>query len=245
MTPSEREKGPILHGERLRKSFRAGDRQLEVLHGIDIELGRGELLCLMGASGAGKTTLLNILGLLDRPTEGQIRIDGIDAWSVGKSQRALLRNRNIGFVFQFYHLLPELTAVENVVLPAMIGLSSLVFRRQRKEYTEKAVSLLSDFGLEQRLSHRPGELSGGEQQRVAIARALLLDPPVLIADEPTGNLDRGTGERVLELLLKQQQTRSLSMLLVTHDERLASHCERVVYIEDGQIQADSEMPIPH
>lgn len=244
MTQRQREEGPILQGTGIRKAFRAGERQLEVLHGINIELGRGELLCLMGSSGAGKTTLLNILALLDRPSEGGVRIDGIDAWSIGQSERARIRNRNIGFVFQFYHLLPELTAVENAVLPAMIGLSSLSFRRQRKHYTEKAVTLLSDFGLAQRLSHRPGELSGGEQQRVAIARALLLDPPILIADEPTGNLDRGTGERVLELLLEQQRIRGLSMLLVTHDERLASRCERVVYIEDGQIQADSGVPVP-
>ncbi|MGK0484315.1 MAG: lipoprotein-releasing system ATP-binding protein, partial [Planctomycetota bacterium] len=175
----------------VRRSFAVGDRRLEVLHGVDMSLAPGERLALMGTSGAGKTTLLNILGLLDRPTEGKVRVEGVDAWSLSPAKRAELRNRRIGFVFQFYHLLPELSALENAILPAMILFKSSEFRRRRSEFEDKARDMLVRFGLNSRLSHRPGQLSGGEQQRVAIARALILDPPILIADEPTGNLDRG------------------------------------------------------
>ena len=235
---------PVLTGRGIRRSFRVGDRELEVLHGIDLVLRRGERLCLMGASGAGKTTLLNVLGLLDRPTAGHVHVAGREAWSLGQTERSRLRNSQIGFVFQFYHLLPELTALENVLLPAMIARGSRTYRRMRRETNARAVEMLEDFGLGGRIAHRPTQLSGGEQQRVAIARALLLDPPILIADEPTGNLDRATGEKVLELLFEQQRRRSKSLLLVTHDERLAQRCERIIYIEDGVIQADSETPIP-
>ena len=228
----------------VRRSFAVGDRRLEVLHGVNMSLAPGERLALMGTSGAGKTTLLNILGLLDRPTEGQVLVEGVDAWSLSAAKRAELRNRRIGFVFQFYHLLPELSALENAILPAMILFKSSEFRRRRSEFEDKARDMLVRFGLTERLGHRPGQLSGGEQQRVAIARALLLDPPILIADEPTGNLDRGTGETVLEILLDEQKERGVSLLLVTHDERLAKRCERVLFIEDGLIQADSSDPIP-
>jgi len=235
----------ILTANGIRKSFAAGDRNLEVLHGISLELRKGELLGLMGASGAGKTTLLNILGLLDPPTEGEVTLSDKSAWKLSVSERSRLRNREIGFVFQFYHLLPELNALENVLLPAMIAHSGAEFRKRKGEYTDKASAMLNSFGLSSRIKHRPGQLSGGEQQRVAIARALLLDPPILIADEPTGNLDRGTGSKVLDLLFEQQEQRQLSMLLVTHDERLASRCGRVIYIEDGLVQGDSNAPIPH
>ena len=199
----------------------------------------------MGSSGAGKTTLLNILGLLDKPTEGEIYLDNVRAWSLPAKERAILRNKKIGFVFQFYHLLPELDAVENAILPAMIANGVAGYRRRRKDLRERATEMLVHFGLQDRLKHRPGKLSGGEQQRVAIARSLMLDPPLMIADEPTGNLDRATGERVLELLFEQQEKRGLTLLLVTHDERLAQRCGRVVYMEDGLVQADSATPIPH
>ncbi len=228
----------------IRRSFPVGERRLEILHGVSLELRTGERLGLMGTSGAGKTTLLNILGLLDRPTEGDVRVEGVDAWSLGPRKRAALRNLRIGFVFQFYHLLPELSALENVVLPAMILHSSSAFRARRKEYEDKAKEMLHRFGLDDRLKHRPSQLSGGEQQRVAIARALILDPPILIADEPTGNLDRGTGEKVLEILLDEQKARGVSLLLVTHDERLAQRCDRVLYMEDGLMQADSGTQMP-
>jgi len=220
----------------IERSYSIGGRSIGVLHGVDLELRRGERLALMGASGAGKTTLLNILGLLDRPTAGSVWIEGESAWELELVERARLRNRRIGFVFQFYHLLAELDALENVLLPALIGLSRAEYTRRRKELRGNAREMLERFGLAERLTHRPGQMSGGEQQRVAIARALILDPPILIADEPTGNLDRGTGEKVLELLLDEQGRRGTSLLLVTHDERLAQRCQRVVHIEDGRVR---------
>ncbi|MDP6762046.1 MAG: ABC transporter ATP-binding protein [Planctomycetota bacterium] len=232
----------VLAAREVRKSFAIGERSLEVLHGADFELRASERLCLMGASGAGKSTFLHILGLLEEPTEGHVLLAGEDAWSLPASRRAALRNRHIGFVFQFYHLLPELDAVENVVLPGMIARDGPRF--DRRSGRERAIDLLSRFGLAERLQHRPAQLSGGERQRVAIARALFLDPKVLIADEPTGNLDTQTGERVLDLLLDEQRRRNLALLLVTHDERISARCERTLVMEDGLIQADSAHPVP-
>jgi ABC-type lipoprotein export system ATPase subunit len=229
----------------IRKSFQVGDREIGVLHGAHLSLHRGERLCLMGASGAGKSTFLHILGLLERPTEGEVLLNGKDAWAMSNTQRASLRNRSLGFVFQFYHLLPELNALENVVLPARIAAAHKDAPVGLSEATDRARESLARFGLEKRMDHRPSQLSGGEQQRVAIARALLLDPPILIADEPTGNLDTGTGKRVLELLLKEQEDRGLSMILVTHDPRIAEACDRVMAIQDGQIQSDTGVEIPH
>jgi lipoprotein-releasing system ATP-binding protein len=240
-----RDAAAILSARGIRKSYPIGDRRLEVLHGVNLDLARGELLCLMGSSGAGKSTLLHVLGMLDRPSEGEVWIDGLSVWDLSIAERAAVRNTKVGFVFQFYHLLPELNAVENVLLPAMIKQSSGAFRRQRKEHEERARSALIKFGLGERLTHRPGQLSGGERQRVAIARALFLDPPIVIADEPTGNLDTGTGEKVLDLLFREQAERNLSLLLVTHDERVARRCERVVYMDDGQIGGDTQVPMPH
>jgi len=230
------ERGDIVLSARgVVKRFRSGDGELEILHGIDLDLRAGERLALMGPSGAGKSTLLHVLGLLERPTHGTVDLDGRDAWSLSTQERAHLRNHHIGFVFQFYHLLPELDAVENVMLPAMIAQSRGDFREDRHAHIAKALELLSNFGLAHRLHHRPAQLSGGERQRVALARALFLDPPLLIADEPTGNLDRDTGELVLELLFRAQQERNLSLLLVTHDERLAERCGRVLRLEAGRI----------
>ncbi len=229
----------------VRKSFHIGERSIEILHGAHLELRRGERLCLMGASGAGKSTFMHILGLLDRPTEGKVLIEGVNAWDLSVNERAKLRNQTIGFVFQFYHLLPELNAIENVVLPARIAASHGSTQRPLAEVEQRAEELLIRFGLKDRLTHRPSQLSGGEQQRVAIARALILDPPILIADEPTGNLDTATGKRVLDLLLEEQVSRGLSMILVTHDQRIAESCDRVLAIEDGQIQSDSMVHIPH
>jgi len=235
----------VLSAEGIRKSFQVGERQIGVLHGAHLSLERGERLCLMGASGAGKSTFLHILGILERPTEGVVTINGIEAWSLAATERARLRNRSLGFVFQFYHLLPELNALENVTLPARIAASHGDPPLNLSEARERAEQSLVKFGLADRLGHRPSQLSGGEQQRVAIARALLLDPPILIADEPTGNLDTATGARVLDLLLEEQQTRGLSMILVTHDPRIAESCDRVLAIQDGQIQSDSDVEIPH
>jgi lipoprotein-releasing system ATP-binding protein len=227
----------LLAARSIKKSFSVGERELEILHGVDLELRSGELLGLMGASGAGKSTLLHILGLLDHPNSGEVFLEGQSAWKLAVNERALLRNRRIGFVFQFYHLLPELDAVENVLLPAMIARSTFAYRAEAQALRERAEATLEKFGLAERLKHRPSQLSGGERQRVAIARALFLDPPIVIADEPTGNLDSATGERVLDLLLTEQRERGLSLLLVTHDERIAGRCERVLHMEDGRIRS--------
>lgn len=233
-----------LSAQGVRKAFKIGKREIEVLHGAHLDLRHGERLCLMGASGAGKSTFLHVLGLLEAPTEGEVIIQGQSAWGLSMARRAALRNRYIGFVFQAYHLLPDLSALENVVLPARIAHSygSLTFNKS--ERTDQAAELLGKFGLTDRLTHRPNQLSGGEKQRVAVARALILGPDILIADEPTGNLDTGTGERVLDLILDEQRERKLSLLLVTHDQRLSRRCDRTLVMEDGQIQADSEVEIP-
>jgi lipoprotein-releasing system ATP-binding protein len=228
--------GVVLAARGIRKSFRIGDSDLEVLHGIDLDLHKGELLALMGPSGAGKSTLLHMIGLLDRPSAGSVAIEGVDAWALSAQERALIRNQRLGFVFQFYHLLPELDAIENVMLPAMIAQSSGLFDRHRALHRAKATDLLTRFGLEHRLKHRPPQLSGGERQRVALARALFHDPPILIADEPTGNLDRPTGEKVLELIFREQAERKLSLLLVTHDEHLAKRCQRRVDMDAGRLR---------
>ena len=232
---SEQAAGTILRATDVRKSFQIGDRSIEVLHGADIELHRGQRLALMGTSGAGKSTFLHILGLLEQPTSGQVWLDGRDAWSLPIRERARLRNAALGFVFQFYHLLPELDAVENVMLPGLIRHSAGGERFDRREGKERAREMLNTFGLGERLTHRPGQLSGGERQRVALARALFLDPPIVIADEPTGNLDTATGERVLELLFAEQASRGLALLLVTHDERIANRCEHVLHMHDGRV----------
>jgi len=218
----------------------APEAGLHVLHGIDLELPLGETLALVGASGAGKSTLLHIAGLLERPTSGEVWVTGQAGWSLGGSERAALRNRAIGFVFQFYHLLPELGAEENVLLPAMIAHSRGAFGGRSAELRSRARELLTEFGLEQRLRHRPSQLSGGERQRVALARALFQRPPLLIADEPTGNLDSATGERVLELLFAAQRKQGFALLLVTHDERLAARCARRVRMRDGRIEHELE-----
>ncbi|MFO1010002.1 MAG: ABC transporter ATP-binding protein [Planctomycetota bacterium] len=230
--------GPVLAARGIAKSFTLGDRKLDILHGVDLELARGELVALVGASGAGKSTFLHILGLLESPTSGEVLIEGRSAWTLPVTQRAALRNTKLGFVFQFYHLLSELDAVENVLLPAMILHGRGAYLDKRKALRERARALLVKFGLEHRLEHRPSQLSGGERQRVALARALFLDPPIVIADEPTGNLDSATGEKVLELLLAEQRERNLTLLLVTHDERIAARCSRVVRMQDGRIRAD-------
>jgi lipoprotein-releasing system ATP-binding protein len=226
----------VLSARDIHKSFKIGKRSLEVLHGAHLELRAEERLCLMGTSGAGKSTLLHILGLIEPPSRGAVELRGEDAWSLSMGGRATLRNRHIGFVFQSYHLLPDLSALENVTLPARIAHSYGSIQFDKKRCSDEAARMLTDFGLGDRLRHRPSQLSGGERQRVAIARALILGPDILIADEPTGNLDTATGERVLDLLLEQQRARGLSLLLVTHDEQLAARCDRVLAMRDGRIE---------
>lgn len=234
----------MVFAEGVRKSFPVGERRLEVLHGVNLKVNRGETASLVGSSGAGKSTLLHILGLLEPPTEGLVALDGEDVWNLTTAERAHFRNKHVGFVFQFYHLLPELTAIENVLLPAMIRFRRGAYLKRRKELRERAHDMLVRFGLEARLGHRPPQLSGGERQRVALARALFNEPPLVIADEPTGNLDRATGERILELLFAEQAERRFTLLLVTHDERLAARTERAFYMDDGIIESDSSVPLP-
>jgi len=211
------------------KSYSMGSATVEVLRGIDLEIAAATTTALVGASGAGKSTLLHILGALDRPSSGLVSYRGEDLFSRSDQQLADFRNRSIGFVFQFHHLLPEFSALENVLLPALIA------RQSRKVAEQRAIQLLKQVGLAHRLTHRPGELSGGEQQRVAIARALVLGPELLLADEPTGNLDMRTSEAIHELLARLQQETGITLVIVTHNERLAAGMERVIHLVDGRI----------
>ncbi|MDD3293947.1 MAG: ABC transporter ATP-binding protein, partial [Geobacteraceae bacterium] len=187
-------------------------------------------IALVGASGAGKSTLLHVIGTLDRPTSGEVLFRGNDVFAMGNGELASFRNRSIGFVFQFHHLLPEFTALENVMMPALIGGVA------KEEALDSAASLLNDVGLSHRLTHKPGELSGGEQQRVAIARALVMSPALLMADEPTGNLDRNTSEEVHDLLSGIQERTGLTLIIVTHNERLADRMGKTIRLVDGRIQ---------
>jgi len=228
---------PVLAARAVHKHYRLGKREIPVLRGIDLSVAGGETVALLGASGAGKSTLLHVLGLLDAPNAGEVHFDGrrVDALSIG--ERALLRHRHTGFVFQFYHLIPELTALQNVLLARMMDRSTFAFWRDRKRARAAATAMLEQVGLGDRLHHRPVELSGGERQRVAIARALLADPKVVLADEPTGNLDSTTSNGVVELMFSIQKQRGLAFLLVTHDEDLAQRCHRIVRMKDGQVVA--------
>ncbi|MEW6683665.1 MAG: ABC transporter ATP-binding protein [Nitrospirota bacterium] len=220
----------IIQTEDLHKSFAIGRDTIDVLRGINLTIARGEIVGLIGASGAGKSTLLHLLGGLDRPTTGTITVDGVRVDRLREAEIEPFRNRTVGFVFQFHHLLPEFTALENVMMPGLIrGLN-------HAEIRERARHILDNVGLGARLAHRPGELSGGEQQRVAIARALVLEPPVVLADEPTGNLDTHTGEEVIAVLKRQHQARGTTFLIVTHNEKLALEADRVIRMVDGRIE---------
>ncbi|MEI8355271.1 MAG: ABC transporter ATP-binding protein [Deltaproteobacteria bacterium] len=213
----------------LHKSFGSGANRVDVLNGISLTVSRGDTIALVGASGAGKTTLLHIMGTLDRPGSGKILCNGKDIFQLNDAALASFRNRSIGFVFQFHHLLPEFSALENVMMPALIG------GMEKKESKTLAEGLLGDVGLARRLTHKPGELSGGEQQRVAIARALILTPSLLLADEPTGNLDTKTSEEVHALLTRIQQQKEITLVIVTHNERLAARMDKTVRLVDGRI----------
>jgi len=214
----------------LRKTFALGGERLEVLKGIDLDVTRGEFVAVVGPSGAGKSTLLHLLGALERPSAGEIAYGEVALGGLGEEALARFRNRTVGFVFQFHHLLPEFTALENVMLPLLIG------RRGAPEARERAVAMLQAVGLGERLRHTPAELSGGEQQRVAMARALAAGPSVLLADEPTGNLDSKTGEGVFELLRQLNRERELTVIMVTHNEALSRRADRVVHMEDGRLE---------
>ncbi len=217
------------------KSYRLGKQEIPVLRGIDLEVAAGETVALLGASGAGKSTLLHLLGLLDAPSAGEVHYDGVRVDDQPIRARAALRHRHVGFVFQFYNLIPELTALQNVLLTRMMAVSPLAYWRERKHARLAAEQMLERVGLRERLRHRPAELSGGERQRVAIARALLAEPRVVLADEPTGNLDSATAKSVIDLMFELQQQRGLAFLLVTHDESLAARCHRTVRMKDGLV----------
>ncbi len=207
----------------------SGPVQLPVLNGIDLDIRQGEMLAIVGASGVGKSTFLHILGTLDRPTSGKIFYGNSDIFTLNANQIAEFRNEHVGFVFQFHHLLPEFSALENVLMPALIR------RMDRAEAVEKATAILSDVGLSGRLHHRPGELSGGEQQRVAVARALMLGPDIILADEPTGNLDSHTGEAVHDLLLSINKRKNITFVIVTHNDKLAIRADRVLRMAEGKL----------
>jgi lipoprotein-releasing system ATP-binding protein len=219
---------PLIQVQQLFKSYGNGTKRVEVLKGIDLAFIPGERGAIVGASGVGKTTLLHILGTLDRPTSGKVLYQGEDVFTMNEKELALFRNREIGFVFQFHHLLPEFNALENTMMPCLIqGIP-------RKEAALHAESILTLVGLKDRLSHKPGELSGGEQQRVAVARALVLEPKVLLADEPTGNLDTKTGDSVFDLLQEINRIKGVTLIVVTHNLTLANKLSRQIHLLDGK-----------
>jgi len=218
----------LIQVQKLFKAYGNGTKRVEVLKGVDLTFSRGERAAIVGASGVGKTTLLHVLGTLDRPTGGKVLYEGKDIYTLNEKDLAHFRNREIGFVFQFHHLLPEFSALENTMMPCLIqGIS-------KKESASRAEAILMLVGLKERLPHKPGELSGGEQQRVAVARALVLEPKVLLADEPTGNLDTKTGESVFDLLQEVNQIKGVTLIVVTHNLKLAEKLSRQIQLIDGK-----------
>lgn len=220
---------PILIAQNVRKTYIMGERKLEVLRGVSLSVHRGEFLALRGASGAGKSTLLHLLGGLDLPNEGDVIFDNQNLGRLPRNKLTQLRNRRVGFIFQAYHLLPELSAIENVVIPARMA------RVPIDDVVPRARRLLDRVGLGQRMEHRPYELSGGEQQRVAIARALINEPDLVLADEPTGNLDSHTGDEIIQLLTALRTERQTTLIMATHDATIAARAPRVINVVDGQL----------
>lgn len=221
----------ILQAENIHKSYGTKETAVYVLKGIDLEIKNGEFVCIVGPSGAGKSTLLHILGGLDSPDQGKFFLEREDFYALSDVKRAKIRNRKIGFVFQFYHLLPEFTALENVLLPFLIKED----RSGIGKFKERGTQLLKQVGLAERVFHKPYQLSGGEQQRVAIARALVNEPKIIFCDEPTGNLDSQSGQEVISLLRELNKTNNQTLVIVTHDENIARLSHRVVYIRDGRL----------
>lgn len=227
--------GPLIQIKDLHKSFQLCDQQIDVLRGVNLTVDNGEMLAVVGASGAGKSTLLHIMGTLDRPTKGSILYGGEDFQHLSEAALAEFRNGRIGFVFQFHHLLPEFTALENTYLPALIQ------KQPKAQAIDDAQRILSEVGLSHRYHHKPGQLSGGEQQRVAVARALIRKPELVLADEPTGNLDTHTGESLFELLKSLNQKHSIAFVIVTHNEKLSAQSDRIIHLEDGRITQDQKI----
>jgi len=226
----------IIRAAKLKKSYDLGRQKLKVLRGVSLSVRRGEFLAILGTSGSGKSTLLHVLGLLDRADTGSVTIEGADSADLTGPQRDRIRCRDIGFVFQFYHLLPELNVVQNVLMPAMAGTGAIGWVGARADARRRALDILDRLGLGDRLNHRPRQLSGGEQQRVAIARGLVNQPRILLADEPTGNLDSNTGREIITLLKKLNAEAGQTIVMVTHDERLARQADRVLHLRDGRLR---------
>jgi len=227
----------LLGANGVSKSYRKGPLRIPVLQGVELAVREGEFVAIIGPSGCGKSTLMHLLATLDTPDEGQIHFEGHRIDNLPSAGRDILRNRHFGMIFQFYHLLPELTALENVLAPAMIGEGVLGYLRRRSGYRQRAIEILEMVGLAHRLRHKPREMSGGEMQRTAIARALVARPRVLLADEPTGNLDKATGDEILTLLRRLNREQNLTIVMVTHDGRIADSADRTVTLVDGRVQA--------
>jgi lipoprotein-releasing system ATP-binding protein len=223
----------------LRKTYRRNAEAVNVLKGVDLEVRNSEFLSIVGASGSGKSTLLHLLGTLDRPDAGTVTIAGRRIDNLGSRERDRLRNTTFGFIFQFYHLLPELTTLQNVMMPAMVGNSTWTWWSKRREATRRATAMLERVGLKDRLKHKPRELSGGEMQRTAIARALVSSPRVLFADEPTGNLDTDSGMEIVKLLRSVNRDQGVTILMVTHNLELVRHTDRVVRMTSGRLEQQS------
>jgi lipoprotein-releasing system ATP-binding protein len=213
----------------LQKAFIKDGHRIEVLKGLDFEIAEGQSLAVVGVSGAGKSTLIHIIGTLDHPTSGAVLFDGVDVFTWPEKRLAAFRNRKIGFVFQFHNLLPEFTALENTMMPALIQ------RMPKRESKRRAEAILGEVGLGDRMTHKPGELSGGEQQRVALARALILEPEILLADEPTGNLDTETGKRIEDMLISLNRTKRITLIVVTHNPSLADRMSHHIGLRDGRM----------
>ena len=231
---------PHLAAKTVTKAYRKGQHQVSVLRGVDIAVQKGEFLSIVGQSGSGKSTLLHLIGLLDAPDVGEIQLEGQRIDDLPAKTRDQLRNRVFGFVFQFYHLLPELSLIENVLSPLMIRHSAWTYWQRRREFQDKAREIIAKVGLSHRLTHKPSELSGGEMQRAAIARSLIGQPAVLLADEPTGNLDVETGAGIMDLLGSLNSREGLTIIMVTHDASVAAQAHRIVRLTEGRIQLQGE-----
>ena len=227
---------PVLTAKGIKKSYRKANVAVSVLRGVDVEVQAGEFLTIVGKSGSGKSTLMHILATLDAPDAGEIHLDNDRIDDASAHRRDRLRNSELGIVFQFYHLLPELTTLENVLLPSLVSTPMWSYWKARRRLRSRAAELLDYVGLSHRVRHRPSELSGGEMQRVAIARSLMNEPRILLADEPTGNLDAQTGGKILEVLQRLNDEQKLTIVMVTHDLALADHTDRIVQLDEGRVR---------